>query len=109
MSEILAAVAKLLVICPTSQAEGCSLELWNAHKGLLWENFSRLVQEVKAQLRSEEPRPVAGGHHSSNGGGTNRDGPYQHATSASSAPPTTTTSQTAQANPRGLVLTYVTI
>ena len=87
------------------------MELWNAHKGLLWENFSRLVQEAKAQLRSEEPRPVAGGHHSSNGGGTNRDGPYQHATSASSAPPTTTTSQTAQANPpRGAsVLTYITI
>ena len=34
------------LICLTSQAEGCSLERWNAHKGSLKANFGRLVQEV---------------------------------------------------------------
>ena len=51
------------------------MELWNSHKGLLFDNFSRLVHEAKAQQqeeegpggrngqqRSEEVQPVAQGH-----------------------------------------------
>ena len=44
------------LICLTSQAEGCSLERWNAHKGFLKANFHRLVQEVKAQRRAEQEK-----------------------------------------------------
>ena len=40
----------------TSQAEGCSLELWNTHKGFLKQNFPRLVDEVKAQRRAEQEK-----------------------------------------------------
>ena len=32
-----------------SQAEGCTVELWDAHKRLLRDNFSRLVHEAKAE------------------------------------------------------------
>ena len=38
----------------TLQAEGCSLELWNTHKGFLKQDFRRIVQEVKAQRRAEQ-------------------------------------------------------
>ena len=94
-SENLTAVAKPLVICPTSQTEGCSLELWNTHKGLLKKNFTRVVDAVRAQLRSEsEPQKRVGGHHSSNDGGADRGGSHRRAIVASSASPTTT-SQTA--------------
>ena len=79
----------------TLQAEGCSLELWNTHKGPLKQDFCRIVQEVKAQRRAEqekrdqsgqqhtgeEPLPVAtGGNHSSN-----EDRGDQRATSESTA------------------------
>ena len=37
------------LICLASQAEGCTLELWNAHKGCLKKKFSRIVDEVRAQ------------------------------------------------------------
>ena len=30
------------------------MELWNSHKGLLFDNFSRLVHEAKAQQQEEE-------------------------------------------------------
>ena len=84
-----------MLICLTSQEEGCSLELWNTHKGFLKKNFSRLVKQAKAQLRSEEPQPVAGGN--------------QHATPppASSAPPAATS--TSQALPRRAFLKFITI
>ena len=66
----------------TSQAEGCSLELWNTHKGFLKQNFPRLVDEIKAQRRAEQetgdqsgqqraeedPPPLAGGLSSCNDG-----------------------------------------
>ena len=109
------AAAKLL-ICLTSQAEGCSLELWNTHKGFLKQNFRRVVQEVKTQQRRgqengdqsdhqqpavEEPLPVVtGGSHSSN---EDRGGSNQRATSASSAPSTATSQRP------GAVLKYTTI
>ena len=93
----------------TLQAEGCSLELWNTHKGFLKQNFPRLVDEIKAQRRAEqetgdqsgqqhtgeEPLPVAaGGNHSSN-----EDRGDQRATSESTA----TSQRPVQ------VLSYVTI
>ena len=79
----------------TLQAEGCSLELWNTHKGPLRQDFRRIVQEVKAQRRAEQekrdqsgqqhtgeaPLPVAaGGNHS-----CNEDRGDQRATSESTA------------------------
>ena len=64
-----------MLIYLTSQAEGCTLELWNTHKFLLKENFGRLVNEIRAQQREdhkngdqsgqphvEEPPLVALGH-----------------------------------------------
>ena len=67
-------VAAELFICLTLQAEGCTLELWNAHKDLLRENFSTLVKQVRAQQRRpEEPRLAAGGHQASNDGGLTAD------------------------------------
>ena len=39
-------------ICLVRQAEGCTLELWNLHKGLLRDKFSRLVEEVRGRRAS---------------------------------------------------------
>ena len=90
------AAAKLLVFCLTSQAEGCSLELWNTHKGFLKMNFPRIVDEVRAQQREGQENGDQSGqqcaqeeaaeHQSSNDGGEDRS---QCATSTSSASPTT--------------------
>ena len=38
-----------MLVCLTSQAEGCTLELWNTHKYLLLKNFGQIVHEVRAQ------------------------------------------------------------
>ena len=51
-------VAANLGIYLTLQAEGCSLELWNTHKGFLKQDFPRLVEEIKAQRRAEQEVPV---------------------------------------------------
>ena len=48
---------------PDWQAEGCSLEAWQAHKATLKQNFSLLVKEVKAKS-SEQPVSAATGEHS---------------------------------------------
>ena len=99
------------LICLTSQAEGCSLERWNAHKGFLKANFRRLVQEVKAQRRGkqgtgdqsgqqrveDEPARVAGGRHSCNDGGEESNGSrLGRTTSTSRTPPTRSTMNTRQ-------------
>ena len=73
-------VAAELFICLTLQAEGCTLELWNAHKGCLKKHFGRIVDEVRAQQREdhengdqsgqqrpEEPPPAAVVHSSCKG------------------------------------------
>ena len=104
------AAAKLL-ICLTLQAEGCTLERWNTHKGFLKANFRRLVQEVRAQRRGEqenggqsgqqraeeEPAPVAGRRHSCSDDSEESNGSHPaRTTSTSSAPPTTSTMNTRQ-------------
>ena len=89
------------------------MELWNSHKGLLFDNFSRLVHEAKAQQqeeegpggrngqqRSEEVQPVAQGHEGADNNdnslsddGEGEGGAQERAGSASvasRAPPTTT-------------------
>ena len=72
-------VAAELFICLTLQAEGCTLELWNAHKGCLKKHFGRIVDEVRAQQREDhengdqsgqqrpEPPPAAVVHSSCKG------------------------------------------
>ena len=40
---------RIVLVCLTLQAEGCTLELWNTHKNLLKKNFGQLVNEVRAQ------------------------------------------------------------
>ena len=103
--------ASKLLICLTLQAEGCTLERWNAHKGFLKANYRRLVQEVKAQHRGEhetgdqsdqqrmeeEPPPVAGRPHSCNDGSEESNGSrLDRTTSTSSASPTSSTMNTRQ-------------
>ena len=96
-----------LGICLTLQAEDCSLELWNTHKGFLKQNFPRLVDEIKAQRRAEQetgdqsgqqraeedPPPLAGGLSSCNDGREESSGSHHQdrATSSSSAPPPNST------------------
>ena len=96
-----------MLICLTSQAEGCTLELWNTHKGLLLKNFGRIVNEVKAQQQreqengdqsgqqhaEEQPPPVAGGHHHCNDDSEESKGSRL---SMSRAPPTSTTTNARQ-------------
>ena len=97
------AASKMLIYL-TSQAEGCSLELWNTHKGLLWKNFGRLVKEVEAQRRGgqesgdpsgqqrpEAPLAEARGRLSRNEASEDSNGSHQDRTASSSGAPSNST------------------
>ena len=80
------------------------MELWNTHKGLLWENFSRLVKEVEAQRRGgqeigyqscqqrpEAPLADACGRLSCNEDSEESNGSHQDRTASSSDAPSNIT------------------